>query len=325
MKKIVQEMTAKVLGGEGVCFDEALKMINIDEEDLESLEALFEGANKIREKFVGKKVDLCAIVNGKSGKCSENCKYCAQSAHYNTNVKEYPLLEHEEILPKALEAEAKGVTRFSIVTSGRGISNEELRKLTEIYRKLKKETKLELCASHGIISYEQAQSLKESGVSTYHHNLETSRRYYPNICTTHTYEDRINTIKNAQKAGLHICCGGIIGMGETPEDRVMMFFDIKELGARSVPINILNPIKGTPLENRKVLSPIEILKTIAVSRYILPKAYIRYAGGRTALGEKQIQGFKAGVNAALVGDYLTTVGNKIEEDKQMIRQVGLEV
>ncbi|GAB4256941.1 biotin synthase BioB [Thermincola ferriacetica] len=325
MRKFVQEMTAKVLGGEGVCFDEALKMINIDEKDMESLEALFEGANKIREKFVGKKVDLCAIVNGKSGRCSENCKYCAQSAHYNTNVKEYPLLEHEEILPKALEAEAEGVTRFSIVTSGRGISNEELRKLTEIYRKLKKETKLELCASHGIISYEQAQSLKESGVSTYHHNLETSRRYYPNICTTHTYEDRINTIKNAQKAGLHICCGGIIGMGETPEDRVMMVFDIKELGARSVPINILNPIKGTPLENRKVLSPIEILKTMAVSRYILPKAYIRYAGGRTALGEKQIQGFKAGVNAALVGDYLTTVGNKIEEDKAMIRQVGLEV
>jgi biotin synthase len=324
-KDFIVAVKEKVLKRKCIDFDEALKLIRTDEADQEALKALFEGANEIREKFAGKKVDLCAIVNGKSGRCSENCKYCAQSAHYKTNIKEYGLISYEKVLEKSLEAEKEGVNRFSIVTSGRGVSEEELEVLAGIYERLGKETKLKLCASHGIISYEQAKRLKKAGVATYHHNLETSRNNYPNICTTHTYEDRIVTIKNAQEAGIDICCGGIIGMGETLEDRVSMAFEIKALGVMSVPVNVLNPIKGTPYEGLEVLSPVEILKTMAVFRFIMPKAYIRYAGGRIALGDAQIKGFQAGVNAALVGNFLTTVGNSIEKDKQMIQQAGLEV
>ncbi|MCY6484701.1 biotin synthase BioB [Clostridium aestuarii] len=326
MENFIKDIKEKILKGGSISFDEALKIINIDEEDLECLETLFEGANEIREKFVGKKVDLCTIINGKSGRCSENCKYCAQSVHYNTGIKEYELIEYNQILDKALEVQGEGAHRFSIVTSGRGISSEEeLEKLVEIYKELNKDTNLKLCASHGIISYEQAKKLKEAGVSMYHHNIETCKKNYSNICTTHTYEDRINTIKNVQKAGMDICCGGIIGMGENPQDRISMAFEIKNLGIKSIPINVLTPIKGTPFEKTKKVAPLEILKTMAAFRYIIPDAYIRYAGGRIALKDKQGLGFKAGVNAALVGNYLTTIGSNIEEDKEKIRCAGLEI
>lgn len=326
MRSFISKIKDKILNNECISFDQAMKLINIDERDADSLGALFEGANEIREKFMGRRVDLCGIINAKSGKCPEDCKYCAQSIHYDSKIQDHGLLKYEDILKTALKVQAQGVTRFSLVTSGRGIAGEdELEYLTKIYTRLKKDTKLKLCASHGIISYEEASRLRQSGVTTYHHNVETSKSNYPNICTTHTYQDRIKTIKNVQKAGLNVCCGGIIGMGETPCDRVNMAFEIKELGISSVPINILTPIKGTPLEDRKILSPIEILKTMAIYRYIIPHAYIRYAGGRKALKSRQIQGFQAGVNAALVGDYLTTLGNKIEEDKEVIRQAGLEL
>lgn len=326
LKSLIQAVTDKILSGETINFAEAVKMINIAENDEIALEALYEGANIIRKDFMGKKVDLCAIINGKSGKCSENCRFCAQSAHYDTKIDNHGFLEYEEILKRALDMEDQGVVRFSIVTSGKGIHNEdELKKLGEIYWQLKKDTNLKLCASHGIISYEQAVYLRKVGVTTYHHNLETSRWFFPRICTTHTYDERVNTIKNVQKASLDVCCGGIIGMGETLEDRISMAFEMKELGVKSVPINILTPIKGTPLQDKQILSPFEILKTMAVFRYILPDAHIRYAGGRMALESHQIEGFKAGINAALVGNYLTTSGSNIEEDKKMIKAAGLEL
>lgn len=308
------------MAGKEITFSEAIELYQT-----EDLEELFGAANRIREKFTGNKVDLCTIMNAKSGKCSENCKFCAQSAHYSTGVEVYPLVDVEKALKLAKENEASGAHRFSLVTSGKGILQKDWEKVLTIYKVLRKETNLKLCASLGIISYEQALQLKEVGVTMYHHNVETSRDYFPKICTTHTYQERIDTIKNVLRAGLDICCGGIIGMGESFEDRINMAFEIKELGVKSIPINILNPIKGTPLENLKPLEPQEILKTMAVFRFIIPDSFIRYAGGRSALGELQRQGLKAGVNAALVGNYLTTVGNKISEDIQMIKEEGLEV
>ncbi|SHJ48735.1 biotin synthase BioB [Tepidibacter formicigenes] len=325
MKLFIETIKNKVLNGEDLNYEEAIKIANIDENDIESIEALLNGGNEIRKEFVGNKVDLCTIINAKSGRCSEDCKYCSQSAHYNTGVKEYPLLSYDEVLKRALDMEKKGVHRFSLVTSGRGIEGDDFEKILDIYRKLSKDTNLNLCASHGIITYDQALKLKEAGVSMYHHNLETSSNNYENICTTHTYRDRVNTIKNCIKAGLDICCGGIIGMNEGMEDRVKMAFEIKNLNIKSIPINILNPIKGTPFENIKALSPIEILKTMAIYRYIIPDSYIRYAGGRIALKDKQNIGFRSGVNSALVGDYLTTIGSDIEKDKEMIICEGLEI
>lgn len=326
MKVFIQSIIDKVLLGEDISFEESLKLINIDEANTQSINQLLNGANTIRKKYVGNKVDLCTIMNVKSGKCSENCIYCAQSSHYKTTVNSYDILDYDSILARALEVEEQGAHRFSLVTSGRGIKDEkELKKLITIYKRLKKDTKLNLCASHGIITYEQAVQLKEAGISMYHHNIETSEDYYSTICTTHTFQDRIDTINNVKKAGLKICCGGIIGLGENREQRVQMLFDIKSLNIKSIPLNILTPVKGTPLENQTLISPLEALKTMAVCRYIIPDSYIRYAGGRMILKDKQKLGFEAGVNAALVGNYLTTIGSNIEEDKEMITCLGLEI
>ena len=316
MKQFILDLKDRILKGENIVFDEALKLLKIDKKDTDTLNVLFESANEIREKLVGKKADLCTILNAKSGKCSENCKYCAQSIHYNTGVLEYELLEYPEVLEKALEVKKSGAHRFSLVTSGKGIDkDEDIEKLAKIYKRLSKDVNIELCASHGIITYQQAKKLKDSGVITYHHNIETSKNYYKNICTTHTYQDRVKTIENVQKAGLEVCCGGIIGMGESLEDRINMAFEIKNLGIKSIPVNVLTPIKGTPLENLEVLSPMEILKTMAVYRFILKDCYIRYAGGRMALKDKQALGFRAGINAALTGNYLTTTGSDVKKIK----------
>lgn len=325
LEKYINDVTERVLDGENVTEEEILRLINIDEKDEEALEVLFKGANRIREKYSGNSVNLCTIMNVKSGKCSEDCKYCAQSIHYKTGIEEYSLLNYDEILERALEMEKADAHKFSLVTSGRGISGEDFEKVLQIYRRLKEDTTLDLCASHGIISYEQARLLKEAGVSMYHHNIETSSTYYSNICITHSYEDRIETIKNVTRAGLDICCGCIIGMGESLSDRVKIMFELKDLGIKSVPINILNPAKGTPLGNMQILSPNEILKTMALFRYVIPNGHIRYAGGRKALLDKQSVGFKAGINAALVGNYLTTIGSNIDDDKNMILSQGLNI
>lgn len=321
IKKIID----KILNGGSIEFEEAKMLIDIKEEDKNSLELLFNGANRIRTKFMGNRVDLCTIMNTKSGKCSEDCKFCAQSIHYNTGIEDYELLNYGAILKRAKEMEEAGAHRFSLVTSGKGLKGKDFDNIIKIYSRLSKDTSLKLCASHGVISYEQAIQLKQAGVSMYHHNVETSRDFYDKICTTHTYDERIETIKNLIKADMEICCGGIIGMDETEEDRLKMAFEIRALGVKSIPLNVLSPVKGTPMGEKEVLKPLEILKTMAVYRYIIPDCYIRYAGGRIALKDKQSIGFKAGVNAALVGNYLTTVGNSIEEDKEMILCQGLEI
>lgn len=263
-------------------------------------------------------------MNAKSGRCTEDCKFCAQSAHYKTNVEEYGLVSKKAALKLARENEKEGVNRFSLVTSGRGASGSDFENILDIYEDLKKEMNVDLCASLGILGYEQLLRLREKGITMYHHNLETSREYYENICTTHSFDERINTINAAKKAGMFICSGGIIGLGESMEDRINLAFELRNLGVKSIPVNVLNPIKGTPLENAQSLSQEEILKTIAIIRCINPKALIRLAGGRNRIDEFGKNCFNAGANATITGNYLTTSGNKIKDDKKMVSDLNLE-
>ena len=234
----------------------------------------------------------------------------------------------ELALCEAQKNEVEGAHRFSLVTSGRGLrgNEKELDKLVEIYKYIGENTdKLELCASHGICTKEALQKLADAGVLTYHHNLESSRRFYPNVCTSHTYDDRINTIKNAKAVGLDVCSGGIFGLGETIEDRIDMALDLRELEICSVPINVLTPIPGTPFENNEAVEPLEILKTISIYRFIMPETYLRYGGGRIKLGDYVKTGLRCGINSALTGNFLTTTGTTIEKDKKMIEELGYEL
>jgi biotin synthase len=320
---VINRLEEKVLAGQEITQEEARELGDLAGSDLYQL---FAAASRIRDLRAGKKVDLCSIINAKSGECSEDCKYCAQSAHHQTDVDVYDLLDEEAILERALQMEAEGAKRYSLVTSGRGISEGDFVKALGIYRCLARETNLKLCASLGIITEDMARRLRETGVTMYHHNLETSESYFPHICTTHSYQDRINTIKACQAAGLDICSGGIISLGETMGQRLEMAFALRELKVQSVPINILSPIVGTSLENQRVLPPLEILQTIAIYRFILPEVRLRFAGGReNALRNLQAMGYLAGINATLVGSYLTTSGRTVAEDIQMILDMGLEV
>lgn len=312
-------LAASIKNGRLITREEALVLCQ------EPLDELTLTANELRDHFCGNAVDLCTIINGKSGKCSENCKYCAQSAHYNTNIEEYPVLDSGEILKEAQYNEAKGILRFSIVTSGRTLLDDELKTLCDSYRIMKENCRLSLCASHGLLTLPQFQQLKAAGVSRYHNNLETSRRFFPHICTTHTYDDKIRTIRDARTAGMDICSGGIIGLGETMEDRIDMAFDLRNLGVKSIPLNILNPIKGTPLENNKILEKEEILRTVALFRFILPDSAVRLAGGRGQLDDKGKTAFQAGANAAISGDMLTTAGISIQDDLAILKNLQLEV
>lgn len=289
------------------------------------LKELCAGANKIREKLCGQNVDLCTIINGRSGKCSENCKFCAQSAHHNTGIKEYAFLDPDIILKDCKKNEANGVHRYSIVTAGRALTGNDFDKAIEAYRKMHKECKVNLCASHGFLTEEEFIQLKQAGVTMYHENIETSKRNFPNICTTHSYEDKIEEIKLAQRIGLNVCSGGIIGMGETWEDRIDMAISLSELGVVSIPINVLMPIKGTPFGNLKRISHEDILRTIAIFRYLNPTAYIRMAAGRNYFADGGTKIFQAGANATITGDMLTTVGNNTEQDKIMLTKLGFNI
>lgn len=323
MINIISLIEDRVNSVENITFEEALRLGNLEDEG--DLVALYSAADRIRDRFNGKVVDVCSIMNAKSGRCPEDCKFCAQSAHYNTCVDVYGLVDSKSAVEMALENESCGVNRFSLVTSGRGMDEDELERVLKIYNELRKNVKIDLCASLGILSYEQLLKLRDTGVSMYHHNLETNREYYEKICTTHTYDERIETIKNAKKAGLRVCSGGIIGMGETMEDRIKFAFEIKRLDIKSIPINVLNPVKGTPFENMEKLSQSEILKTIAIFRFINPSASIRLAGGRNQIDDFGKGCFRAGANATISGNYLTTSGNKIAEDIKMIKSLDLEV
>ena len=289
------------------------------------LDALLEGADKIREYFCGDKVDLCTIINGRSGRCGEDCKYCAQSAHNHTNCEVYDFLPKEKILAEALANEKEGVDRFAIVTAGRSLSGEDFEKAIDAYETMHKECKLDLCASLGFLTKEQFHRLHEAGVTSYHDNIETSRRNFPNICTTHTYDEKIATIKAAQEEGFCVCSGGIIGMGETCEDRLDMAVSLAELGIMSIPINALMPIPGTPLENLEQLSENDILRTIAFFRYINPEANVRLAAGRALITNDGEAAFSGGASATITGNMLTTSCSTIESDKKLLSGMGRDV
>ncbi len=315
----IEILADKVLSGKEITRQEAMELYD------QPLKILCKTADKIRKHFCFNRFDICTIVNGKSGQCSENCRFCAQSAHNHTNTAKYPLLPMEEIVNLAKINSEKGVLRYSIVTSGKRLSNEEVEQMCQTIRKIKEETEISVCISFGLLNEEQYRKLKEAGVSRVHNNLETSRRNFPNICTTHTFEDKITAIRAAQRAGLFVCSGGIMGLGETLEDRIDMAFTLRELGIKSVPVNMLNPIPGTPLMENKRLAVEDMCRIVAVYRFILPDASIRLAGGRGLMPDKGRSCFLSGANAAISGDMLTTAGITVETDMQMLKELGYEV
>ena len=286
------------------------------------LEQLCSGADRIRKHFKGEHVDLCTIINGRSGRCSENCKFCAQSAHHCTGIEEYPFLDEKKILAECLHNEERGVHRFSIVTAGRTLSDDDFEKAISAYKLMDSKSSLELCASHGLLSQEQFDRLHSAGVRRYHANIETSRRNFPNICTTHTFDDKLECIRRARSAGLEVCSGGIIGMGESWEDRIDMALTLAEQVVSSIPINALIPIPGTPLEGIERITEPDILRTAAIFRFIVPEADIRLAAGRNLMEGCGRRAFRSGVNSAITGDMLTTSGNRIADDIAMLRETG---
>ncbi len=286
---------------------------------------LFAVSNRMRDAFRGDSIELCAIINAKSGGCSEDCAYCAQSSKSRADITTYPLVQKEVVLKAAVKASAAGVRRLGIVTSGKKARKEDLKKIASMLRVVC-DAGLIPCASLGVLAREELRFLKDKGLDRFHHNLETSERFFPKVCTTHTYRDKLKTIEAARAVGLSVCSGGIFGMGETWKDRVDMAFCLKGLDVDSVPINFLSPVQGTPLGNRKLLNPLEALKTISLYRFILPAKQIRICGGRMpVLNELTSQIFMAGADALMTGDYLTTAGRSYEEDVRLIRRCGLRV
>ncbi len=315
----LEKLTDKVLNGEQITKEEAMNLYE------QPLEELCESADQIRRKFCAEQFDICTIINGKSGRCSENCKFCAQSAHNHTGAEEYPLLPDEEIIAQARTNHEQGVLRYSIVTSGKRLSDAEVERMCGTVRKIRDDVGIAVCVSFGLLNEAQFRKLKEAGVSRVHNNLESSRRNFPNVCTTHTFDDKIAAIRAAQAAGLTVCSGGIMGLGETAEDRIDMALTLRELGIKSIPVNMLNPIPGTPFENNPKLTEDDMRRIVAVYRFILPDASIRLAGGRGLLADKGKSCFTSGANAAISGDMLTTAGITTKTDMEMLQELGYEV
>ncbi len=314
-----ETLKLKILSGYEINHEEARMLSK------QPIEELTKAADELRTHFCGDSFDVCTIVNAKSGKCSENCKFCAQSSFYSTDIDTYPLLSTKSLKEEALHNESRGILRYSLVTSGRTLTDAEVDSICESYEDIAASSGISLCASHGLLNYEQFIKLKKSGVNRYHNNMETSRRNFENICTTHTYDDKLNAVKDAIRAGLEVCSGGIMGLGETMQDRIDMIMDIRSSGVKSVPVNILNPIKGTPFENLMPLTSQEIDRIFAVFRFIMPSAAIRFAGGRGLLPDKGRSVFKSGANAAISGDMLTTSGISTDDDMKMIADLGFKV
>lgn len=315
----LKELTDKVLRGEAITREEALYLWE------QPLQELCRCGDRIRRHFCANRFDICTIINGKSGRCSEDCKFCAQSACHHTGAAQYPLLSPDEIVAQARADFQQGVLRYSIVTSGRSLSQREVDEMCGVIRRIRDEVGISVCISFGLLSEAQFRMLKEAGATRVHNNLETSRRYFPQVCTTHTFDDKVRAIRAAQAAGLSVCSGGIMGLGETPEDRIDMAISLRELGIRSVPVNLLNPVPGTPFENRQVLSEADMRRIVAVYRFLLPEASIRLAGGRGLLPDRGRSCFQSGANAAISGDMLTTAGITTRTDMAMLKELGYEV
>lgn len=283
-------------------------------------------AGKIREKYKGNTVFSCSIINAKSGHCTEDCAYCAQSGHHDTGVPVYPMLDQKQILETAQRLEGAGATHFSMVMSGFTPEGDDLDKVCLATQKILQKTNLRVCASLGVLTDKMAQKLKDAGISNYHHNLETAQSHFDNICTTHKYSDDIQTVKTAKKAGFVVCSGGIMGLGESWDQRLELALTLKDLDVDTIPLNFLNPIPGTKMAGMPRLAPMDALKSIALFRFVHPDKNITICGGReVTLGDFQSWIFAAGSNALMSGDYLTTKGRHIKEDMEMIDNLGFEI
>lgn len=324
MRTTIAAIADRIGAGGSVTEAEALELTEVKGADLFFL---FAEANRIRERFLGSGIFLCSIINAKSGRCPENCSFCSQSAHHATDAPVYPLVDEERIVACAKEAESAGSSCYGIITSGTGISRgEELERILRAIRRIKAETSISPSCSLGIIDRDTALALKEAGMETYHHNLETARSFFPNVCTTHDYQEDVDTVRVTREAGLKVCCGGIFGLGENAAQRVELALTLRELGVDSVPLNFLNPIPGTRLEGADNITPLECLRTVALFRLILPDRKISVCGGRDKnLRDLQSWIFMAGASGAMVGNYLTTAGRPVEQDWQMLRDLELDI
>ncbi|MCM1355469.1 MAG: biotin synthase BioB [Staphylococcus sp.] len=316
----ISRIKDRILAGGEISQEEAVALANTPAADRE---ALYAAAEEITRHFGSRSFDSCSIINARSGRCPEDCKWCAQSAHHKTDIQVYPLVDREICMKLADYNKEKGIGRFSLVTSGRTVTGHTLDTICDYYRELSAKGNIGLCASMGLLSHDDLLKLREAGVERYHCNLESAPSYFPTLCTTHSIDDKIRTILDARRTGMEICSGGIIGMGETMEQRVEFAFKLKEIAPDSIPLNILSPIPGTPLENAAPLTDEEILTTIAIFRLVHPRAVLRFAGGRAAMSRPtQRRALAIGINGGIMGDLLTTIGSQIDEDVEMITECG---
>ena len=309
-------------GGKGKIMnkEELLKLYDMD------LEELISKAEKVTKEHFKNEVEVCSIISARTGKCGENCKYCSQSIHNHAEIACHPLMEVEEVRQAAIKAKENGASRFCIVTSGRSEGGDDFGKILEMIKAVASIEGIHCCASLGLLNEEQIKQIKEAGVERFNHNINTSKNFHKEICTTHDFEDRIKTVKMIEENGIEACTGVILGMGESREDRIDMALSLAELNPKTVPINVLNPIKGTPLEGYEdKITEEEVIRTICIFRLVLPNAILRYAGGRKTRLSKEMQelGLRAGINGLLAGDYLTTDGVETKEDKRMLEEMGL--
>lgn len=317
----IAAITDEVIAGVPITRKQAEWLADLDEAGLDDL---FRGATRIREHFLGRRVTCCSIVSAKTGRCSEDCAFCSQSVHFKTHVQGLTVLEPDEVVQAAVEAAANGAEAFGIVNSGYGPSDAEVEHWGCTIHRIRELGTLRACASMGVVTARQAERLADFGVRRYNHNLQTSRRHFPNIIRAHSYEDRLQALRHLKAAGISLCSGALFGMGETWQDRLDLAFELRDLDVEVVPLNFLIPIDGTPLAKNDPLPPMECLKIIAVYRFCLPRQQIKIAGGRERnLGSNQDQIFKAGADSFLIGNYLTTCGRPAHEDHRMVRRLGL--
>lgn len=317
---LVKELKDKVLSGGSLTREEAERLAKFPDR-----ERVWEAAEEITRTMCPRQFDSCSIVNARSGHCSENCKWCAQSAHYSTGCRNYDIIDPEACMAEARHNHAKGVRRFSLVASGRAVRGEALQQICGLLTRVRDEVGISTCASLGLIGRDELKALWNAGVRRYHCNLETAPSHFATLCTTHTVDDKLATIRLAREIGFEVCSGGIIGMGETMEQRIEFAFTLREASPVSIPINLLCPIPGTPLESAAPLTDEEILDTVAMMRFVHPGVQIRFAGGRSKMSrETQLRAMRIAVNGGIVGDLLTTVGSQIDDDRRLTKEAGYE-
>lgn len=322
MHSNISELKEKVLAGGELTEAEAMGLAAIDEAGIDEL---VEAAAEVTRRFFNREFDSCSIINARSGRCPENCKWCAQSAHYKTSASVYPLVDRKTCMDAADMNRRHGIRRFSLVTSGRAMTGKDLDTACSYFEQLREEGGLHLCASMGLLDRESLEKLYKAGCTRYHCNLETAPSHFPALCSTHSLDDKLKTIRLARKVGMEVCSGGIIGMGETREQRIEFALALREIAPDSIPVNVLQPIPGTPLQYSEPLSQREILLTVAIFRMIHPRAVLRFAGGRAQMSrDTQRRAMEIAVNGAIMGDMLTTIGSQVADDKKLIAECGYD-